>query len=262
MLNVLILSLGCLGIFNIKEDKMMHKAIVFCSVTLSLSLGPCTSYAVDVDKQPARFLLTKEQQQSMTPQEALMRLKLGNKRFLNGKMKQVDYLLKVKRSEPSQHPAALILSCIDSRVPPEIIFDQAIGNIFVARTAGTVLDDVALGGMEYATKVAGAKAIVVLAHEDCGAATAACKNVKLGHITKLLQKFDKALIQTKQQEKVVQCNKEAYIDTLSANNARNITQEIVQRSPIIKALVDKKELKIVSAIYHTDTGEVEFLNSL
>lgn len=204
------------------------------------------------------YLISKQRLADKTPDAALERLKKGNARFASGNMKPLNLLEMVKKSERGQHPGAIVLSCIDSRVPVEIVFDQGVGNVFVARTAGNVLSDDTIAGLEYATKVVGSKLIVVMGHEDCGAVGAACKGVKLGHITALLDKIQPAVNTMKEKEPNESCKNETFIDNISQTNAGNVAKEIMAKSPIIKKLVEENKVKIVSAMYHTDTGVVDF----
>ena len=207
------------------------------------------------------YLISKSQLKAKTPDEALNRLKAGNKRFVSGNLKQLNLMEMVKQSERGQHPGAIVLSCIDSRVPVEIVFDQGVGNVFVARTAGNVLSEDTIAGLEYATGVVGSKLIVVLGHEDCGAVGSACKGVKLAHITQLLDKIQPAVKEMKAKDPKGSCKNEDFVDDITSVNAQNVAKEVVARSELIKKLVDEGKIKVVSAIYHTDTGEVEFFEN-
>lgn len=130
-----------------------------------------------------------------TPDEAILELKDGNKRFLQNKPINTDYKSQIEHTKSDQHPHSLILSCLDSRIPPEIIFDQGIGNIFVARNAGNIEDQNILGSMEFATKVKGSKLIVVIGHNHCGAVKGAVDDVELGHLTQLVNQIKPAIVQ-------------------------------------------------------------------
>jgi carbonic anhydrase len=212
------------------------------------------------DDEPKNTALTQEQQQAKTPQDVLQRLKEGNMRFVNEETLDVDYSKVLRKTQGSQHPAAILLSCIDSRVPPEIVFDQAVGNIFVSRVAGNVLNDDAVAGMEYATHVVGAKLIVVLGHEDCGAVESACKDVKLGYITQLLQKIAPAIAKSRVQMPTATCAQKEYIDLITRNNVREVVAEVQQQSDIIRQDIADGKVEVVGAIYHTKSGDVEFLD--
>ncbi len=134
-------------------------------------------------------VFTPDRQKSTTPDDAIARLKTGNERFTAGKSVNCDLMAQVKQTASNQSPYAAIVGCIDSRVPPELVFDQRIGDVFCARVAGNIVNTDIIGSLEYSTKVAGAKAIVVLGHNSCGAIKAAVDNVKLGNITALAQEF-------------------------------------------------------------------------
>src|SRR5262245_8408587 len=138
---------------------------------------------------PSTKVMTASTQSELTPQAALQRLKDGNKRFTEGKMKNRDLLMQANATSASQHPVAVVLSCLDSRTAPDIIFDQGIGDIFVARIAGNIQNDDILGSMEFGTKLMGAKLIAVIGHTSCGVMRGFCENAQLGHLTGVLQKI-------------------------------------------------------------------------
>ena len=200
----------------------------------------------------------KEIQSSISPEQAIAFLKQGNERFLNNEPRQRDLLKHIQISSKGQYPFAVVLSCIDSRVPTEIIFDQGLSNIFSVRIAGNIINRDILGSMEYACKVAGSKAIVVLGHTKCGAVTSACKRVALGNITKLLSKISPAV------DKVVgkgnTTEKEKEIDQITIENIHLSIKEILRKSSILKGLSERGLIKIVGAIYDVETGNVDFLD--
>tara|TARA_R110000868_G_scaffold8205_3_gene42455 strand:+ start:44627 stop:45334 length:708 start_codon:yes stop_codon:yes gene_type:complete len=205
-------------------------------------------------------LVTAKIQQVMTPAQALTRLQAGNKRYLNHEQLQSNYIKKAELTVAGQHPAAVVLSCIDARVPPEIIFDQGVGNIFVTRVAANVINPDVLGGMEYATAVTGSKLIVVMGHDSCGAVKGACDKVKLGHLTQLLDKIHPAIEQASKSMHTTNCKNPAYINTIAKDNVMNVVREIPEQSPIIKSLVKQGKIKIIGAMYHLDTGKVSFFS--
>ena len=141
----------------------------------------------------AHVALTKEAQAAITPAKALEMLKQGNKRFVSSKLKKRDILAQVKQTSKGQFPFAALVSCIDSRIPPELVFDQGIGDIFVALVAGNFVNDDILGSLEFATKLAGAKLIVVMGHTDCGAVQGACDKAQLGLLTATLANINPAV---------------------------------------------------------------------
>ncbi len=205
-------------------------------------------------------LITKEIQQKMTPDEALDRLIAGNKRFVGRKMQGIDFLNKAKLTAKGQYPAAIILSCIDSRVPPEIVFDQNVGNMFATRVAANVINKDVLGGLEFATAVAGAKVIVVMGHDSCGAVRGACENVRLGHLTQLVNKIQPAIKLAKKETGKQNCNDPHFVDLAAEKNVRMVVKEIPEKSAIVRKLIANGKLKIVGAMYHLNTGEVTFLH--
>lgn len=199
---------------------------------------------------------TKETQASLSPKDALNILVEGNKRFLQNAKEQRDLNAQVSATSTGQFPFAVVLSCIDSRVPAELVFDQGIGDIFSVRVAGNVVNEDVLGSMEYSCKVAGSKAVVVLGHTKCGAVTAACKKVELGNITALLEKIKPAV------EEVSKDNSEMtgeVIEKVIVSNVHLAIQQIRKESPILAEMEQKGEIEIVGALYSVSTGEVKFL---
>lgn len=187
-----------------------------------------------------------------TPEEAILELKDGNKRFLQNKPINTDYKSQIEHTKSDQHPHSLILSCLDSRVPPEIIFDQGIGNIFVARNAGNIEDQNILGSMEFATKVKGTKLIVVMGHNHCGAVKGAVDDVELGHLTQLVNQIKTAIVQNE--------DKKLMLDETSKNSVQRTIDDILRLSHVIEELVKKNQVKIVGAYYNIENGKVTFFD--
>jgi len=206
-------------------------------------------------------LITQSIQKQLTPKEVLQRLMQGNQRFVKQQQIPTDFIKKAKLTASGQYPAAVILSCIDSRVPPEIIFDQNVGNIFVTRVAANVLNSDVLGGLEFATAAAGAKLIVVLGHDSCGAVRGACENVKLGHLTQLLAKIQPAVKQATNAWGKKACGNPKFIDAIAADNVRNVVRQIPQESPIIAELIKEGKVKVIGAMYHLSTGRVTLVSN-
>lgn len=204
-------------------------------------------------------VLTKEEQMALTPDQIIQSLKDGNQRFINKKLvtRNTDSL--VKDAVAGQYPKAVILACMDSRVPVEKVFDKSIGDIFVCRVAGNIVNEDMLASMEYGCKVSGAKVIVVLGHKYCGAIQSAIKDVKLGNITALLQKIKPAIAMSNSFSGEHSYKNEDYVLDVSTNNVKHNLDMILQKSPILKEMVSKGELKIVGAGYNLNTGEVIFL---
>lgn len=204
--------------------------------------------------------ITKEMQNTLAPLTVLSELLEGNNRFTSEKNEKVNYLEQVKQTINGQFPKAVILSCIDSRVPVELIFDQSIGDIFVARVAGNFENIDILGSLEYSCKVAGSKLVFVLGHESCGAVKAACDGVELGNITDMLSKIKPAVILSASQVngETNSSNKEMVAKTVT-NNVQLTIDRIRKKSPILKEMEDNGEIKIVGGVYKLSTGKVEML---
>ncbi|MCC5791700.1 MAG: carbonic anhydrase [Legionellaceae bacterium] len=206
---------------------------------------------------PAKTM-SQAKQQDLTPQRALQRLKDGNKRFLTNQVLQRDYLAQAKESAYGQFPFAVILNCMDSRSVPEFFFDQGLADLFTLRVAGNVVNDDILGSMEFATKAAGARLIVVLAHTSCGAVVGACQDVQLGHLTQVLDKIEPFVKPAMEAEKTKDCSKPVLIDAIAKANAQSAAQQIKAQSPIIKALIDSGKVGIVAGVHDIRTGHVRF----
>ena len=198
---------------------------------------------------------TKITQENLSPKDAHSILVEGNKRFVENLKAQRNLKDQVLETSEGQYPFAVILSCIDSRVPAELVFDQGIGDIFSVRVAGNIVNEDVLGSMEYACKVAGSKIVVVMGHTKCGAVTSACKHVELGNITALLSKIKPAvtLIEAKRDT----MDDEA-IEEVSVANVKISIDRIREESPILAEMEKEGEIEIVGALYNVSNGEVEF----
>lgn len=197
--------------------------------------------------------LTKEIQDSISPNRAVEMLKEGNQRFLDKNEQDRDLHLQVSQTSSGQFPYAVVLSCIDSRVPVELVLDQGVGDIFSARVAGNIINEDILGSIEYACGVAGSKAILVLGHSKCGAVTAACKGVELGNITALLSKVKPAIANIKQRDGEVE------VEEVTKANVHQSIKEIKEKSSILADLETEGKIKIVGAVYHVEDGRVTYL---
>ncbi len=205
--------------------------------------------------------LTKEMQAAITPQQALELLKDGNKRFINNLKINRNLLQQANETSDGQHPFAVILSCIDSRTSAELIFDQGLGDIFSVRIAGNIINEDILGSMEFACKVAGSKIIVVLGHTKCGAVKGACDHVEMGNLTALLTKIRPAVEdETTTKENRNSSNSE-FVEKVTTINVKRTVESILQRSPILKEMTEKNEIKIVGGIHDISTGEVNFFGN-
>ncbi len=198
---------------------------------------------------------TKETQAAMSPDTALEMLKQGNNRFVQSQKVDRDHNQQVTETTGGQYPFAVVLSCIDSRVPAEIVFDQGIGDIFSVRVAGNVVNEDVLGSIEYGCKVAGSKVLVVMGHSKCGAVTSACKGVELGNITPLLAKIKPAVQAIEPKGTVSDPDK---IEEVAVKNVELSIEQIRKESPILADMEKNGEIKIVGASYSVATGAVDF----
>jgi carbonic anhydrase len=202
--------------------------------------------------------LTKEMQQAILPAKALELLKEGNKRFMNNLKVNRNLLQQANETSDGQHPFAVILSCIDSRTSAELIFDQGLGDVFSVRIAGNIINEDILGSMEFGCKVAGAKIIVVLGHTKCGAVKGACDHVEMGNLTALLTKIRPAV----DDENTVKENRNSgnseFVEKVAVINVKRTVQAIMQRSPILKELIESGQVGIVGGTHDITTGHVEF----
>jgi carbonic anhydrase len=204
--------------------------------------------------------LTKAQRDTLTPDAVIELMQKGNDRFRRGQESPHDYLAQQKASAKGQYPAAVILSCIDSRAPAETILDLGIGDCFNARVAGNIANDDILGSMEFACKVAGAKVILVMGHTACGAIKGAIDNVKLGHLTGLLAKIRPA-VQSTQYEGERSAKNYGFVDAVARRNVELTMTDIHTRSTVISDLESSGAVKIAGAMYNLETGVVEFLKA-
>lgn len=204
-------------------------------------------------------VLTKAEQDALTSEMVIQSLKEGNERYINNDLTKRDHSALVRAAAGGQYPKAVVLSCVDSRVTVEDVFDKGIGDMFVARIAGNFANTDILGSMEFGCKVSGAKLILVLGHESCGAIKAAIDNVKLGNITAMLTKIHPAVLMSMDFKGDKSSKNDAYVEYVALNNIRNTIEVIKQKSPILKEMSDKGQIKIVGAYYKLKTGEVVFL---
>ncbi len=202
--------------------------------------------------------LTKEMQAAITPAQALKLLKDGNTRFVNNLKANRNLLQQANETSDGQHPFAVALSCIDSRTSVELIFDQGLGDVFSARIAGNILNEDILGSMEFACKVAGSKIIVVLGHTKCGAVKGACDHVEMGNLTALLSKIQPAVYDENTVKENRTSGNAEFVEKVSTINVKRTVQGIMERSPILKEMIEKGEIGIVGGMHDISTGEVIF----
>lgn len=203
---------------------------------------------------------TRETQATMTPIKALQFLKEGNLRFQNNLKANRNLLEQVNDTSEGQFPFATILSCIDSRVSAELVFDQGLGDIFSIRIAGNFVNEDILGSMEFASKLAGTKLILVLGHTSCGAVKGACDHARMGNLTALIKKIEPAVEAVKEplDESLRNSKNSEFVDDVAAKNVHLTLANIRMQSPILAEMEKKNEIMIVGGMYSVLTGEVEF----
>lgn len=244
---------------------------ILATVLVAISLFSCNPFTkseasreVSVETkedttQDITQVMTKEQQAALTPEAVLQEFVEGNKRFASGKTTPRDLLVQANKTASGQFPKAVVLSCLDSRVLVENLFDQGLGDVFVGRVAGNFINEDLLGSMEYACKVAGAKLILVMGHQYCGAIKAAIDDVKLGNITTLLAKIKPAVNRSQDFEGEKTSNNDAFVRYVTDNNVKHTIQQIRDKSPILKEMEDNGDIKIVGAFYHLTDGTLDFV---
>lgn len=190
-------------------------------------------------------------------------LKQGNKRFVENRKAERDLLEQVKDTATGQYPFATILSCIDSRVSAELIFDQGVGDIFSVRVAGNIVNEDLLGSMEFACKLAGTRVIVVLGHTSCGAVKGACDDAHLGNLTTLLSKIKPAVQAVAEPEDPAERTSKnlQFVDRVAEANVRLTIENIRKQSPVLRIMEEDGEIAVVGAMYDISTGEVHFMRS-
>lgn len=243
----------------------------FVILVLVLSIGACQNNSTESNSKSKEMLvqaelvggdghvLTAEEQALLTPQLVIDRLKTGNFDYVNNKLTLRDYPLQASNSVKGQYPMAVILSCIDSRVPVEQVFNVGIGDVFVARVAGNIVNEDILGSLEYSCKVAGSKLVLVLGHEACGAVKAAIDQVELGNITPLLDKIQPAVAEAQTFGGEKTASNKAFVNHVVELNVLESMAQIRKESPILKAMEDNGDIRIVGAYYDLYTGKVAFL---
>jgi len=236
----------------------MKKFSIFTAMAMSVFLAAMTPTLVHAKSDSGA--MTKEMQAAMTPAKALDMLKQGNERFLAGKSKNIDYLAQIKDTAAGQYPFASIVSCLDSRIPPEIIFDRGIGDLFVGRVAGNFVDDEMLGSLEFSTKLAGSKLIVVMGHTECGAVKGACDGAQLGLLTSTLANINEAISAVEGEYSPRNSGNKQYVQAVSDMNVQLTMDKISQRSLVLREMINNDEIAVVGAMYDVSTGKVTFLD--
>ena len=225
-----------------------------------LSCGAFTGFfqpAMAANNEPVVKGLSQEQLAALTPRQALDKLKEGNERFASNKMRHYDYAAITDAVETKQFPFAIVLSCIDSRSIPDLVFDQGLGNIFAARVAGNVISTNMLGSMEYATNYVGSKVVVVMGHSNCGAVKGACAGVGSDNLKKLLNEIQPA-VQKVDKTTAKDCKDSTFINNVIKQNVVNQVNSVYKDSPKIRELVDTGKVLLVGAVHNLSTDKVDF----
>ena len=205
-------------------------------------------------------VITATDQKALSPDKVISELKDGNHNYRYNHLTPTNDTTMMHETVQGQYPEAFILTCMDSRVPVEKVFDKGIGDLFVGRVAGNIIDEDMLGSMEYGCKLAGAKVIVVLGHESCGAVKGAIGDEKLGNLTALLAHIKPAIQQSQSIPGAHDEHNPDFVAAVVRQNVRNSIRDIKTKSPVLKEMADKGEIRIVGAYYSLHTGEVTFLD--
>jgi carbonic anhydrase len=235
---------------NAGRRNVLKTALSVAAVGLAGSMGGIESAFAEA--------LSKSERDKLTPDQIIERFKQGNRRFRSGKVLAHDYLAQKRATAGGQYPAAVILSCIDSRTPAEILLDTRIGDTFNARIAGNIANEDLLGSLEFACAAAGAKVVLVMGHTGCGAIKGAIDHVELGNLTGLLAKIRPALDETQYTGDRSSKNYE-FVDAVAKTNVRRTIDAIRNGSNVLAPMEKDGKIKIVGAMYHLNGGAVEFL---
>jgi carbonic anhydrase len=216
---------------------------------------------MEINQEPLiERVLTEEEQRKLSPDDVLQGLKEGNRRFTSGSLTLRDHSKQIRAAIKGQYPKAIILSCIDSRVPVEDVFDKGIGDLFVARVAGNIVNEDILGSMEFSCKLAGAKLVLVIGHEYCGAIKGAIDNVQLGNLTGLLKKVAPAIHSCSHYQGEKTSKNPEFVDLVIRENVNQMVQNIRVQSQVLNEMEKRGEIKIVGAYYDMDNGLVSFFD--
>ena len=242
-------------------------SLLIALVAIAISWQACNNKPEDradstliaITNPPVEKVLTAAEQAALTPDVVLQSLKDGNRRFVANEITARNHSALVRSASAGQFPKAVILSCLDSRVPVEDVFDKGIGDLFVGRVAGNFVNVDLLGSMEFGCKVSGAKLILVLGHESCGAIKAAIDDVQLGNITAMLANIKPAVARSQDFTGDKTSGNDPFVELVTKNNVLNTIDLIKSRSAILKEMSDQGKIKIVGAYYDLHTGAVTFL---
>ena len=236
-----------MGTMRAKPEKLAFAALLTALLA---------STATSADRETS--VMTRDAQAKITPAKALTMLKEGNARFVSGNATDYDYNAQIKKTANGQFPFASVLSCLDSRIPPEIIFDRGIGDLFVARVAGNFTNDDILGSFEFASKLGGSKLIVVMGHSECGAVKGACDAAQLGLLSTTLASINPAVAAVEGHNPRTSKNA-AFVQAVSEMNVRLTMKKLRDRSVVLRRMIESGEIDMVGAMYDISTGEVTFL---
>ena len=243
----------------LKTTRKLITLTTFIALPLLFALAGCSTTAPTSTPQLRDLAAMKAEQAALTPAQVLESLRRGNERFASGKTKSRDLLHDQRITAAGQYPHAVILSCIDSRAPAEIIFDAGLGDIFNARIAGNIADTDLVGSMEFACAVSGAKLVLVMGHTSCGAIKGACDHVELGNLTGLLKKIEPAVASVRDGPGERDSKNKDFVEAVSEANVRLTMERIRELSPILRDLESAGKIQIAGCIYDLDTASVRFL---
>jgi carbonic anhydrase len=243
-----------LYLVNNSKNGLMTTRRIFLLSTAALLAAP--AYAQD----PQCATFTKDRQAAVTPSAALQKLKDGNARFVAGRSIHCDLIAQVRATASGQAPFAAVVGCIDSRVPPELVFDQQIGDIFVARVAGNFVNTDIIGSLEFATQLAGAKAIIVLGHSDCGAVKGAIDDVKLGNLTATLANIRPSVAKVAKLNGPHTSKDPLFVQAVADQNVKDAAAHLLSRSTVLQDLVSAGRLNVAAAMHDINTGVVSWLS--
>ncbi len=249
-------------------NKLIHSTLLIAAMQLMIACNSSTKHETTsapvkdtLVAYETKHVMTKAAQDSLTPEAVLQEFIEGNKRFTSGNLTQREHSDAIRKAVTGgQYPKAMVLSCLDSRVPVEDVFDQGLGDVFVGRVAGNFVNTDLLGSMEFACKVAGAKLIIVMGHQHCGAIKSAIDDVHLGNITAMLSNIKPAVAMSQDFEGEKSSKNDVFVKAVNKNNVRNTLAQIRSKSEILREMENKGELKIVGAYYSLLTGKLELID--
>ena len=241
-----------------KTTRIQNLLVAAAILVFAVTAGSSTSTPTGTPER-RDLAAIKAEQAALTPAQVLESLRLGNERFASGKTKSRDMLHDQRTTAAGQYPHAIVLSCVDSRGPAEIIFDAGLGDLFNARIAGNIADADLVGSMEFACALSGAKLVLVMGHTSCGAIKGACDKVELGNLTGLLEKIKPAVEAVRDVPGERNAKNTAFVEAVSETNVRLTMERIRELSPILRDLEKAGKIQIAGCIYDVETGRVRFL---